>query len=334
VLDEADRMLDMGFVHDVKRIIRLMPEKRQNLLFSATMPEAVNDLVENMLDDPVTVDVSPEEVTTDRIRQQVFFLKKADKRRMLIQLIIEEDIRRAIVFTRTKHGANRLVGQLEAADIPADAIHGNKSQTARTNALRAFKRGNVDVLVATDIASRGIDVEDITHVFNYDLPNESEVYIHRIGRTARAGREGVAYSFCDDSESGYLVGIQRLLGEDIPSVENHDFYFPEAVPKPGQKPTRGHQKGGYKGGGKRGGGGYRGGGNRGGGGGYRGGGNRGGGGGYRGGGGGNRGGGGGYRGGGGGNRGGGGGGGGQRSGGQRGGGGRKGRSNNSRHRRQ
>ena len=351
VLDEADRMLDMGFVHDVKRIIRLMPEKRQNLLFSATMPEAVNDLVENMLDDPVTVDVSPEEVTTDRIRQQVFFLKKADKRRMLIQLIIEEDIRRAIVFTRTKHGANRLVGQLEAADIPADAIHGNKSQTARTNALRAFKRGNVDVLVATDIASRGIDVEDITHVFNYDLPNESEVYIHRIGRTARAGREGVAYSFCDDSESGYLVGIQRLLGEDIPTVENHDFYFPEAVPKPGQKPTRGHQKGGYKGGGKRGGGGYRGGGNRGGGGGYRGGGNRGGGGGYRGGGGGNRGGGGGgnrgggggggnrgggggYRGGGGGNRGGGGGGGGQRSGGQRGGGGRKGRSNNSRHRRQ
>ena len=355
VLDEADRMLDMGFVHDIKRVIRMMPHKRQNLLFSATMPSAVDDIVADMLHNPVTVDVSPEEVTTDRIQQHVFFVKKADKRRLLIQLVHEEGIRRAIVFTRTKHGANRLAGQLEKSDIDAEAIHGNKSQTARTKALRDFKQGRVDVLVATDIASRGIDVDDITHVFNFDLPNEPEVYVHRIGRTARAGREGVAYSFCDDTESGYLVGIQRLLGEDIPAVEDHDFHFPAAVPKPGQKPTRGHQKGGYKGGGKRGGGGYRGGGRRGGGG-HRkngfsdrggdrrgGGGDRGGGGGYRGGGG-QRGGGqrrGGGRGGGGGQRGGGrggggyrGGGGGQRSGGQRGGGGRKGRSNNSKQRRQ
>jgi ATP-dependent RNA helicase RhlE len=322
VLDEADRMLDMGFVHDIKRVIRMMPHKRQNLLFSATMPSAVDDIVAEMLDNPVTVDVSPEEVTTDRIQQQVFFVKKADKRRLLIQLVHEEGIRRAIVFTRTKHGANRLAGQLGKEDIDAEAIHGNKSQTARTKALKDFKQGRVDVLVATDIASRGIDVDDISHVFNYDLPNEPEVYVHRIGRTARAGREGVAYSFCDDSESGYLVGIQRLLGEDIPVMEDHEFHFPAAVPKPGQKPSRGKPFGGKKGGGRgggqrrnsfsdrgndrgRGGGGYRGGG-----GGYRGGGGqRGGGqgdrrgGGYRGGGGqrsgGDRGGGGGYRGGGG-----------------------------------
>lgn len=346
VLDEADRMLDMGFVHDIKRVIRMMPQKRQNLLFSATMPDAVNDIVANMLHNPLTVDVSPEEVTTDRIQQQVFFIKKADKRRMLIQLVHEEGIRRAIVFTRTKHGANRLVGQLEDANIDAEAIHGNKSQTARTKALRDFKQGRLDVLVATDIASRGIDVDDISHVFNYDLPNEPEVYVHRIGRTARAGREGVAYSFCDDTESGYLVGIQNLLGEDIPVNEDHQYHFQNAVPQPGQKPGRvksfGSKKGGgYRGGGQRrngfsdrggdrrgGGGGYRGGGQRGGGGGYRGGGGqrdddqgdrRGGGGGYRGGGGG-----GGYRGGGGGQRGGGGGGyrggGGQRGGGGGGGG--------------
>ena len=370
VLDEADRMLDMGFVHDIKRVIRMMPHKRQNLLFSATMPAAVDDIVAEMLHRPVTVDVSPEEVTTDRIKQHVFFVKKADKRRLLIQLIHEEGIRRAIVFTRTKHGANRLAGQLEKEDIDAEAIHGNKSQTARTKALKDFKQGRVDVLVATDIASRGIDVDDISHVFNYDLPNEPEVYVHRIGRTARAGREGVAYSFCDDSESGYLVGIQRLLGEDIPVIEDHEFHFPAAVPKPGQKPSRGKPFSGKKGGGRGGGqrrhsfsdrgndrgghrrdsggrgGGYRGGGGQrgggqgdrhGGGGGQRDGGGRGGGGGYRGGG--QRG--GGYRGGGGGQRGGGGrgggyrgGGGGQRSAGQRGGGGRKRRSNNSKQRRQ
>ncbi len=360
VLDEADRMLDMGFVHDIKRVIRMMPHKRQNLLFSATMPAAVDDIVAEMLHNPVTVDVSPEEVTTDRIQQHVFFVKKADKRRLLIQLVHEEGIRRAIVFTRTKHGANRLAGQLGKEDIDAEAIHGNKSQTARTKALKDFKQGRVDVLVATDIASRGIDVDDISHVFNFDLPNEPEVYVHRIGRTARAGREGVAYSFCDDSESGYLVGIQRLLGEDIPVVEDHEFHFPAAVPKPGQKPSRGKPFGGKKGGGR--GGSQRrnsfsdrgndrgrgGGGSRGGGGGYRGGGGqrgggqgnrRGGGGGYRGGDGGERsggqgdrrGGGGGYRGGGGqrgGGRGGGGGyrggGGGQRGGGGRGGGGQRG----------
>lgn len=370
VLDEADRMLDMGFVHDIKRVIRMMPHKRQNLLFSATMPSAVDDIVAEMLHNPVTVDVSPEEVTTDRIQQHVFFVKKADKRRLLIQLVHEEGIRRAIVFTRTKHGANRLAGQLEKEDIDAEAIHGNKSQTARTKALKDFKQGRVDVLVATDIASRGIDVDDISHVFNYDLPNEPEVYVHRIGRTARAGREGVAYSFCDDSESGYLVGIQRLLGEDIPVIEDHQFHFPSAVPTPGQKPSRGKpfsgKKGGGRGGGqrrnsfsdrgghRRDGGGRGGGGYRGGGGGQRGGGGRGGGG-YRGGGGGQRDGesrgGAGYRGGGGqrggggrsgggggggGYRGGGGGyrGGGQRSAGQRGGGGRKGRSNNSKQRRQ
>ena len=332
VLDEADRMLDMGFIHDVRRILRLLPRQRQNLLFSATMPDGISDLVAKMLHDPVRVDVSPEEPTTDRIEQRVAFVRKADKRRLLADLIESEMVDCAIVFTRTKHGANRLAQQLEKAGIPAEAIHGNKSQTARVRALEAFREGDVPILVATDIASRGIDVEDITHVFNYELPNEPEVYVHRIGRTARAGRSGVAYSFCDETESGYLVGIQNLLGEDVPVFEDHPYHFEEAVPKPGQKPGRvkgasgggGGRRGGNRGGGGgRSGGGPRGGGRSGGGGGRSGGGPRGGGGGNRGGGGrsgsGQRSGGGGHRGGSGGrSRGGGG-------GGYRGGGGRSGR---------
>jgi len=336
VLDEADRMLDMGFIHDVRKILRLLPRQRQNLLFSATMPDGIRDLVAKMLTDPVRVDVSPEEPTTDRIEQHVMFVKKADKRRLLADIIHAEMVDCGIVFTRTKHGANRLVQQLSREGIVAEAIHGNKSQTARVRALEGFRDGDVPILVATDIASRGIDVEGITHVFNYELPNEPEIYVHRIGRTARAGRTGVAYSFCDETESGYLVGIQNLLGEDVPVIEDHAYHHPEAIPKPGQKPGRvkgagggggrsgGGHRGGGGGGGRSGGGrGYRGGGNRGGGnrgGGHRGGGNRGGGSG-----GGRSGGGGGYRGGGNRSSGGGGGrsggGGGYRGGGHRGGGG-------------
>ena len=238
VLDEADRMLDMGFSKDVERILALVPRKRQNLMFSATMPKAIGELANQMLHRPVHVDISPEAPTTDRIEQYVAFVQKADKRQLLIDLLEGQMVACGIVFTRTKHGANRLAKQLSKVGIPSDSIHGDKSQTARTRALEAFRNGDVFILVATDIASRGIDVEDITHVFNFDLPNEPEVYIHRIGRTARAGREGLAYSFCDETESGYLVGIQQLLGEDIEVLEEQPYHFEKARPKPGQKPGR------------------------------------------------------------------------------------------------
>ncbi len=216
VLDEADRMLDMGFIRDIKKVLNLLPKRRQNLLFSATMPNSIADLAGSFLNNSIMIDVSPEEITVDRIEQKIMFIRSVDKRRLLVKIIKDENVKRGIVFTRTKHGANRLVKQLDQSRINAAAIHGNKSQGARTKALAGFKKGDIPILVATDIASRGIDVEGITHVFNYDLPNEPEVYVHRIGRTARAGLSGIAYGFCDNSESGYLVGIQQLIDYEIP----------------------------------------------------------------------------------------------------------------------
>jgi len=238
VLDEADRMLDMGFIRDLNKILKMLPNRRQNLLFSATMPKSIADLAESFLNNAVRVDVSPKELTVDSIEQKIMFVRKSDKRSLLVNIIKEEQVNRAIVFTRTKHGANRLVKQLDQSRIDAAAIHGNKSQGARTKALADFKKGHISILVATDIASRGIDVEGVTHVFNYDLPNDPESYVHRIGRTARAGKSGVAYGFCDDTESGYLVSIQRLIGYEIPIDEDHEFHFVRAIPKPGQKPGK------------------------------------------------------------------------------------------------
>jgi len=219
VLDEADRMLDMGFLRDVRRIIEALPRDRQSLLFSATMPPDIARLAQNLLRDPVRVEVTPPSTTVERVEQQVCFVEKSDKRHLLTELLYDDEIERALVFTRTKHGANRVVRHLLERDIPSSAIHGNKSQGARERALEGFRDGKVRVLVATDIAARGLDVPGITHVINFDLPNEPETYVHRIGRTARAGRAGVAISFCDASERTYLTAIQREIGQQLDVLE-------------------------------------------------------------------------------------------------------------------
>ena len=240
VLDEADRMLDMGFIHDVRRVLRLLPSRRQNLLFSATMPQSIVSLASTFLTDPVQIEVTPESKTVDKIQQSMMFCDRTDKRHLLAWLIREQDVDSAIVFTRTKHGANRLVKQLDRDGIVAAAIHGNKSQTARTRALNAFRQGEIAILVATDIASRGIDVDGVSHVFNYDLPNEPESYVHRIGRTARAGKGGIAIGFCDPTEGEYLRDIERLIGMEVPVNEDHRWHMPSAVPPPARPRGRSH----------------------------------------------------------------------------------------------
>ncbi len=211
VLDEADRLLDMGFIRDVKRIVAQTPRSRQSLLFSATMPREVTNLANEMLRSPVRVDVSPKQVTVRDIDQRVVMVGNADKQRMLERLLREDEVSRAIVFTRTKHGANKVAKKLEAAGIGSEAIHGNKSQNARQRALKSFKEGDTWVLVATDIAARGIDIDAVSHVFNYELPHEPESYVHRIGRTGRAGAAGVAWSLVDPSERSRLRAVEKLI---------------------------------------------------------------------------------------------------------------------------
>jgi ATP-dependent RNA helicase RhlE len=223
VLDESDRMLDLGFIQDVKRITAALPKKRQTLLFSATMPESIRSLAESLLSSPVHVAVTPVASTAETIEQGVYFVEKADKRRLLADLLRDPEIDRALVFTRTKHTANRVAEHLAKAGIAADAIHGNKSQGARERVLEAFKRGTLRVLVATDIAARGIDIDRLAYVINYDLPNVPEAYVHRIGRTGRAGSTGRALSFCEAQERPQLRGIERLTRAAIPVIAGHPY---------------------------------------------------------------------------------------------------------------
>jgi ATP-dependent RNA helicase RhlE len=224
VLDEADRMLDMGFIHDIKKVLAALPRARQNLFFSATFSPDVTTLANTMVRDPVTVSITPEQPTVDRITQSVYFVQRSDKENLLIELLKNPAINRVVVFIQMKHVANKLAQHLTKAGIRAEAIHGNKSQTARMAALHAFKTGKVRVLVATDIAARGLDIDGITHVFNYELPVEPETYVHRIGRTARAGKDGDAVSLVCGNEKAQLKDIQRLIGFEIP-VERHSNPF-------------------------------------------------------------------------------------------------------------
>lgn len=231
VLDEADRMLDMGFINDIKKVIARLPNKRQTLFFSATMPTEIRKLADNILDEPVSVEVAPPASTVDTIAQSVYMVSKQDKSALLLYLLKHHTIERSLVFARTKHGADKITRTLNRAGVKAAAIHGNKSQGARQGALNNFKDGTLRVLVATDIAARGIDVDNLTHVINYDLPNVPETYVHRIGRTGRAGASGVAISFCDGEEKPYLKDIQKAIRKTVPLVEAHPYAPGQAKPQ-------------------------------------------------------------------------------------------------------
>jgi len=239
VLDEADRMLDMGFIHDVKKIIAALPKKRQSLFFSATLPPEIIKLAGTILHQPVTVSVTPVSSTVDTIKQGVFFVDKGNKNALLVYLLKDKNIKTALVFTRTKHGADKVVKILLQNQIRAEAIHGNKAQNARQRALSNFKAQTTRVLVATDIAARGIDVDDLEYVINYEIPNIAETYVHRIGRTGRAGAKGNAYSFCDAEEKAYLRDIEKLIAKKIPVIEGHPYplqiHNPVQAPKPNRE---------------------------------------------------------------------------------------------------
>jgi len=223
VLDEADRMLDMGFIHDVKKVITYLPNKRQTLLFSATMPGEISKLADKILTNPVKLAVTPVSSTVDTVQQSLYFVDKENKKDLLIQILKDKTIASALVFTRTKHGADKVARFLNKVGILAEAIHGDKSQGARQRALSNFKSRKTKALVATDIAARGIDIDELSHVINYEIPNIAETYVHRIGRTGRAGLSGVALSFCDVEEKEFLKDIQKLISKPIPVVENHPF---------------------------------------------------------------------------------------------------------------
>ena len=236
VLDEADRMLDMGFIHDVKKIISCIPKKRQTQFFSATMPKEITELVNSIVVNPVKVSVTPASSTVDKIKQSVYFVDKANKKKLLVYLLKNKNIDSALVFTRTKHEADKVEKDLKANKITAQAIHGDKSQGARQMALNNFKSGKIKVLVATDIAARGIDIDELSHVINYNLPNISETYIHRIGRTGRAGLGGTSISFCEYEEKEYLNNIQKLIKKTIPTVEENPYpmLITSIIPKNGK----------------------------------------------------------------------------------------------------
>ncbi len=247
VLDEADRMLDMGFIHDVKKVIAKLPERRQSLFFSATMPPDVAKLADTILRNPAKVEVTPASSTADTITQAMYFVGRDDKRKLLVHILNDQKIKSALVFARTKHGADKVVKDLLKEGIGAEAIHGNKSQNARQRALSNFKSRETRVLVATDIAARGIDVDELSHVINYELPNIPETYVHRIGRTGRAGHDGIALSFCDEEETEYLRDINKLIGKRVPVIENHpyppDFDTTKVTPAPPQRQGQGRNAG-------------------------------------------------------------------------------------------
>ncbi len=223
VLDEADRMLDMGFIHDIRRVIGQLPAKRQTLFFSATMPPEIRGLADTILRDPARVAATPVATPAQAVEQRIHYVEKTEKIDLLKHLLAGSSVKNALVFTRTKHGADGVTKQLERANVRAEAIHGNKTQSAREKALANFKGGRTRVLVATDIAARGIDIVELSHVINYDLPNEPESYVHRIGRTGRAGASGIAWSFCSFEERPFLAGIERLIRKHLPVAAEHPF---------------------------------------------------------------------------------------------------------------
>ncbi len=238
VLDEADRMLDMGFIHDVKKLLVLLPKQRQSLFFSATMPPEIVKLANTILTNPQKVEVTPASSTVDAIKQAIFFVDKGNKNALLLDVLENKDITSVLVFTRTKHGADKIVKVLNRYEIHAEAIHGNKAQNARQRALSNFKEKTTRVLVATDIAARGIDIDELAYVINYDIPNIPETYVHRIGRTGRAGANGTAYSFCDAEEKAFLKDIEKLIAKKIPVIDSHPFPLIDHHPEP--KPASNH----------------------------------------------------------------------------------------------
>jgi ATP-dependent RNA helicase RhlE len=255
VLDEADHMLDMGFIHDIKKVIAKLPKERQSLFFSATMPPEIVELSKDILGTPEKITIRPQQATADRVEQALYFVSKKDKPELLLHLLKTESVDSALIFSRTKYGADKIVKFLGRSEIKSAAIHGNKSQGARQKALGNFKSGDTNILVATDIAARGIDVDDLSHVINFDLPNVPETYVHRIGRTGRASASGIAISFCDGEERAFLKDIQKLIAQDIEVISEHPYVdenpVAQAAAKPSQnrssnRPYRGNARGGNR----------------------------------------------------------------------------------------